>query len=149
MRLRRRDDAGQLVLLVIFYGLIAAMLVMVVIDGSKVFLARRSLAAAADGAALAAAQSIDRAAFYRNGPGSELQLDVVAAEDAVRRYVEQNGLARRFMAFSFDAPRLSPDGRTVTVRLHCQVPLPLPGIVTGGQRTSSLDAQASAQAATS
>jgi uncharacterized membrane protein len=149
MRLKRGDDSGQLVLLVVFYGLIAAMLVMLVIDVSKVFLARRSLAAVADGAALAAAQSLDRSAFYRNGPGSELQIDPAAAREAVRRYAELNGLEGRFRSFSFDAPRLSSDGHTVTVRLHCRVLLPLPGVFTGGHSTVTLDAQASAQSATS
>jgi uncharacterized membrane protein len=134
-----------LVLLVIFYGLIAAMLVMVVIDTSKLFLARRSLAAAADGAALAAAQSIDRSAFYRDGPTGELRLDATAAAEAVRRYAEQNDLDQRFVSFSFDVPQLSADGRTVTVRIHCRVPLPLPGLFTGGRRTVNLDVQASAQ----
>lgn len=149
MRVKRGDDSGQLVLLVVFYGLIAAMLVMLVIDVSKVFLARRSLAAAADGAALAAAQSLDRSAFYRNGPGSELQIDPLAARQAVRQYAEVNGLERRFRSFTFDVPRLSPDGRTITVRLHCRVLLPLPGLFAGGHQTVSVDAQASAQSATS
>jgi hypothetical protein len=148
VRVKHGDDSGQLVLLVVFYGLIAAMLVMVVIDVSKVFLARRSLAAAADGAALAAAQSLDRSAFYRNGPGSELQLDPAGAMEALHRYADQNGLDGRFRSFSYDAPRLSPDGRTITVRLHCRVLLPLPGVFTGGHQTVSLDAQASAQSAT-
>jgi uncharacterized membrane protein len=146
MRLKR-DDSGQLTLLVVFYGLIAAMLVMVVIDVSKVFLAKRSLAAAADGSALAAAQAIDRAAFYLNGPGTELRLDETAAADAVSRYLEQSGLSGRFEALSFAPPQLSADGRTITVRLHCRVALPLPGVFTGQSRVE-LNATASAQSST-
>lgn len=144
----KRDDSGQLLLLVLVYALIAAVLVMVVTDVSKVYLARRSLASTADGAALAAAQAIDRAAFYRDGASGELRLDPTAAADAVRSYAERNGLAARYVDFSFDAPRLSADGRTVRVRLHCRVVLPFTGTFTGGARSVSVEAEASAQTAT-
>ena len=81
---RRRDD-GQLTLLVIGYVAIAVMLLVVGVDASNVFLARRALSSAADAAALAAAQAVDRAALYR-GDGDRcadrLPLDPAVASDA-------------------------------------------------------------------
>jgi uncharacterized membrane protein len=144
----KRDDSGQLLLLVLVYFLIGAAIVMVVTDISKVYLARRGLASTADGAALVAAQSIDRAAFYRDGASGDLRLDPQAAETAVRSYAERNGLAARFTDFSYDAPQVTDGGTTVSVRLHCQVTLPFTGFWTGGARSITVDAEASAQTAT-
>ncbi len=145
----RRDESGQILLLVLIFFLIAAALVMVVTDVSKVYLAKRSLASTADGAALAAAQAIDRSAFYRDGASGELRLDPVAAEAAVQSYAERNNLAGRFTDLTFDAPRVVGGGDTVSVRVHCRVVLPFTGFFTGGARSINVAAEASAQTATS
>ena len=55
-------------MLVIGYTAIASVLLIVGVDASKVFLARRALSSAADAAALAAAEGVDRNALY-NGDG--------------------------------------------------------------------------------
>ena len=69
----------------------------VVVDASAVFLARRSLANACDGASLSAAQSVDTGRVYRDGvAGSSLPLAGVQA--AVGRYQAETypaGRARR------------------------------------------------------
>ena len=143
----KRDDSGQLLLLVLVYAVIAAALVMVVTDVSKVYLARRSLASAADGAALAAAQAIDRGAFYRDGATGELRLDPESAGDAVASYVRRNELPARYAGFSYDSPVVTDNGRTVSVRIHCRVVLPFTGAFTGGQRSINVDATASARTA--
>jgi uncharacterized membrane protein len=148
VRLRERDESGQLLLLVLVYALIAAAIVMVVTDVSKVYLAKRALASTADGAALAAAQAIDRGAFYRQGASGELRLDPTAAEAAIRSYAERNNLSARFADLTFDQPQVSDSGRTVRVRVHCRVVLPFTGTFTGGTRSIDVDAQASAQLAT-
>ena len=77
--LRRSRDAGQLILLILAYTVIAGLLVTVVVNVSRVYLVRRSLVAAADGAALTAANQPDLAAVY-SGAG-----DDPAAEPARRR----------------------------------------------------------------
>jgi len=60
-------------MLTLGYLMIASMLAIVVTDVSAVYLARRSVASAADGAALAAAQRIDENAVYTaTGPLDEL-----------------------------------------------------------------------------
>jgi uncharacterized membrane protein len=144
----KRDDSGQLLLLVLVYFLIGAAVVMVVTDVSKVYLAKRSLSATADGAALVAAQAIDRAAFYRDGATGELRLDPAAAQAAVTSYAERNHLDARFAEFSFEAPQVLDGGHTVRVQVHCGVVLPFTGFFTGGARSVHVNADASAQTAT-
>jgi uncharacterized membrane protein len=81
----RRADDGQLTVLVIGFTFILVVLVVVGVDVSKVFLARRSLSSVADAAALAAAQSADRAAIYAGAAscGGVLPIDHAAAEEQV------------------------------------------------------------------
>ena len=81
----RRDDEGTILLLTIGYVVLILALVAVVVDVSSVYLARRALAADCDGAALAAAQSVDADALYRGtSPSRDLPLAGVA--QAVERY---------------------------------------------------------------
>jgi uncharacterized membrane protein len=127
----RRDlhrDDGQLTLLVIAYALVAGVLVVVGIDASKVFLARRALAAAADAAALAGAEGVDTTAVY-DGPGltcgQRLPLsDTRAGRAAADSYVgAAPGLRSTFT--SLDAPQVAlPRVDTVAVRLSGTVTLP-------------------------
>ena len=72
-RVTARQDEGQLLLLVLAYAVIAALLVTVVVNVSKAYLYRRSLVAAADGAALSAANQPDLDAVYA-GAGPVLPL---------------------------------------------------------------------------
>ncbi|WP_250290273.1 MULTISPECIES: pilus assembly protein TadG-related protein [unclassified Frankia] len=76
----RVRDEGSILILTLGYVLVALMLALVVTDVSVVYLARRSLASAADGAALAAAQSVDETAIYTaTGELQRLPLTAVAA----------------------------------------------------------------------
>jgi hypothetical protein len=124
---RSRPDGGQLTLLVIGYTVIAALLVVAAIDASKVFLARRALSSAADAAALAAAQTVDRSAIYSGGSmgcGGLLPLDGARASDAARAVLDDDlaDLEHSFVAFA--PPETTVDAGTVTVRLAGDVALP-------------------------
>lgn len=121
----RRDD-GQLLLLVLVYALIAAMLVTVVVNVSKVYLYRRSLVAAADGAALSAANQPDLAQFY-NGAGATLPLSEPGARAAVAQYVSDAELRSRFTGF--DIVSVDTDGATVTVTFRAAVRMPFANLV--------------------
>src|SRR3954467_15887119 len=94
------SDEGTILLLTIGFALIALSLVLVVTDASKVFLTRRSLVSAADGAALAGVQSLDREAFYAGDDGAALPLEVDTANAAVRAYVDQAGVAADYSDFT-------------------------------------------------
>jgi uncharacterized membrane protein len=127
-----RDD-GQLILLVLAYAVIAALLVTVVVDVSKVYLYRRSLVAAADGAALSAANQPDLASVY-NGAGPTLPLSPAGTDAAVQQYVADAALGERFDGF--EVVGVDTDGVVVTVTLRATVPLPFVNLIsslwTGG-----------------
>jgi uncharacterized membrane protein len=132
-RLRRawtridHGDDGQLLLLVLVYALIAAALVTAVVDVSKAYLHRRSLVAAVDGAALAAANQPDLDAVY-NGSGRQvLPLSEDGVREAVEQYVADARLAARFDDFSI--VDVSTDGATVTVSFASTVRMPFVNLV--------------------
>lgn len=110
-------------LMIIFFALIAGLVVVVAVDASAVFLARRSLSSAVDGAALAAAQSVSDADFYTAGA----PLDALPLGD-VQRVVDD--YAARYRA-SADDPTVEMDavvvngGFAVRVVARRQVSLPL------------------------
>lgn len=84
----RRDDGGTILILTLGYVAVALLLIVVVVDVSALYLARRSLAATTDGAALAAAQQVDQTAVYTStSTMTALPLGNVGA--AVSRYAEQ------------------------------------------------------------
>jgi len=113
-------------LLVLAYAVIAGLLVTVVVNVSKAYLYRRSLVAAADGAALAAANQPDLARVYAGG-SDVLPLSESGTRAAVRQYVRDADLARRFDGFEIVA--VSTDGQTVTVRLGAVVGMPFVNLV--------------------
>ncbi len=88
LRLRRqcrpRGEGGTILLLTLGYVVIALGLVAVVVDASAVFLARRALASACDGASLAGAQSVDVPGVY-HGPAAT-RLPLAQVQGAVARY---------------------------------------------------------------
>ncbi len=127
---RAGGDDGQLMLLVLVYALIAGLLVTVVVDVSKVYLHRRSLVAAADGAALSAANQPDLAGVYA-GQGGALPISDVGAEAAVQQYVSDAALAGRFDGFEVVGVR--GQGDRVTVTLRAVVRMPFINLVTSSQ----------------
>jgi Flp pilus assembly protein TadG len=126
-RPRPDDDDGSIMVLIIGYTAIAAVLIVVGIDVSKVFLAQRALAAAADTAALSATQGVDTAAIYAgSGPtcGSALPLAqpraaALAAGSVAAARVD---LDRTFASLA--QPRTQVAGGTVEVTLTGQVAVP-------------------------
>ncbi|MGF7235167.1 MAG: pilus assembly protein TadG-related protein [Frankia sp.] len=83
-----RDDGGTILILTLGYVMLALMLIVVVVDVSALYLARRGLAATADGAALAAAQQIDEPAVYQT-TGAVTDLPLGDVEQSVARYSAQ------------------------------------------------------------
>jgi hypothetical protein len=123
-RLRREDD-GQLLILVLGYTVIAALLITVVVNLSKAYLYRRSLVAAADGAAIAAANVPDLPRVYAGGDGEVLPLAPTRA--IVEQYADDAQLGQRFNGF--EVVDVSTDGRTVTVTMRAEVQMPFLNLI--------------------
>jgi uncharacterized membrane protein len=128
--LTSRDD-GSLSLLVIGYTFIAVVLIVVGVDVSKVFLAQRSLSSAADAAALAGAQAVDRAAIYRGAADcAGLPVDAASATTAAGASLDDAGDGLRQTFATLSDPDVEVDGDTVQVRLHGDVGVPFGRVLT-------------------
>ena len=125
-RVTSSGEDGQLILLILIYAVITGLLVTVVVDVSKVYLYRRSLVAATDGAALSAANQPDLPAVY-HGAGTTLPLSDAGTAAAVAQYREDADLDARFGGFSSERPET--DGVTVTVTFHAVVQLPFVNLI--------------------
>lgn len=124
---RRSGDDGQLTLLIIGFVAIAAMLIVVGVDASKVFLARRALSSAADAAALAASQAVDKDAIYAGiggGCGGLLPLDPDEAGRRAALAVDDESAGLRGTFATLDDPQTVVAGDTVAVHLSGRVALP-------------------------
>jgi hypothetical protein len=113
--------------LIIGYLALAAVVIVLGVDLSKVFLARRALASAADAAALAGAQGADLSAVYDSGAlgcGRSLPLDPARAPVLAARAVagSTDDLKRVFR--SVDSPNTTVAGPTVTVTLSGELTVP-------------------------
>ncbi|SNQ50459.1 conserved hypothetical protein [Frankia canadensis] len=129
-------DGGTILILTLGYLMVAAMLVVVVTDVSAVYLARRSVASAADGAALAAAQRIDENAVYTSRDAlARLPLgDVSETVDQYQRQADPSG--RTTLSSSLIDPT------TVRVEGSRVVNLPVVGYLGVGPVTVRAGAQA-------
>ena len=127
-------ERGQATVIVLGLALVALAVVGVAADGTRAFLARRTLQNAADSAALAGAGELDQDALYRSG-GRRVVLDPAAARLVALRWLERRGLEARAV--------VSTDPAGVAVALRAEVDttfLELVGV-------SSLPVAARAQAA--
>ncbi|MCU1675742.1 MAG: Protein of unknown function rane [Frankiales bacterium] len=97
----RGDDAGTIIPLVLMFALIASLLLLVVIDATVLFLTKRSIGVAADGAALAAAQSIDKETLYTTG-GIVGNRDLpLTADSAARDYLAADNDFDRYEGLTY------------------------------------------------
>lgn len=136
------DDQGTVLLLIVGLVAVVGLLVAVVTDVTALYLQRRDLVSAADGAALAGAQAVDEATIYTQGlPASgPLPLDEDAARAAVRAYLADAGLGGRGLSV-----RVETTATTVSVSLGGGYDLPMASAVTlglGGRAEVSASATA-------
>lgn len=127
---RPRQDDGQITLMIIGFVMIVVLAIGVVANASKAFVYRRSLSSWADGAAIAAAQSVAEDVVYAGETVDVLPISAVDARRVVDEYVIRNRLANRFDDLSV-AVGVDPAAATVTVEFGVRVPLVLSGDAAG------------------
>ena len=118
--MKRRDEQGQMTVLIIGFTAIILLMIVVVTDISKVFLVRRELDATADGAVLAAANGL-AAIYAQPAADGNAELDPDEARRLTAGYLDQVAASNRFDGLDWSADVV---GTTVTVRLTSSVDLP-------------------------
>jgi len=115
-RPRPRDDEGSTLPLIIFYGFLSLVLVLLAVAATSLYLERKRLFTAADGAALVGAESFDLDTVAITDEGTlrpQLKSKDVAA--AVSEYLDENPVGE------FEKLRVeravSEDGLSATVEL--------------------------------
>ena len=144
MNRRRNDDSGTVLLLVVGLAAVAIGLVIAVSDATVLYLGRRSVAAAADATALAAAQGADLAAVYAGRASVGLPLSAAAARTASSQFVSDAGLPAALPGFRLES--VVTDGRSVRVVVSAPIRLPFAGLIAKGNGVVTVRAAARAMA---
>ena len=132
-----RDDArserGQASVLIVGFFVVVALLVVVVVDASAAYLRKQRLDSLADGAALAAVDTIRSEAVYEQGLGERAALDPGAARNRASDYLTR-AAAGRYPGLRWEV-RTTVDSVEVQVQAPLELPLAPPGwaggVVTG------------------
>jgi Flp pilus assembly protein TadG len=141
---RRNDDEGTVLVLLLGFTAVLMLLVAVVVNVSSVILAKRGLASATDGAAVSAAQSLDLDELYAAGLDAErIPLSEAEAASRVAAYEAQAAAGQPGLQLSVD---ISLDGTTAIVRGVRIVELPFGRIL--GFQPVRVEAEARARAPT-
>lgn len=139
---RRRDESGQVTLLVIGFAMVIAMAVVVVVDASAAYLQRSGLDTLADGAALRGADlGATGEDVYTGGvPGDRLALTDDEAQQAVEEYLRSLDAYASYPGLVAHATVTGGD----TVRVELTAPLDLPLSIPGSPGPGSVRATGSA-----
>lgn len=138
-------DSGQVGVLILGYVVLALLVITVIAAASSVYLGHKKLLSAADGAALAAADTFSLAQVQGSGgyaPVALLDSGRVTAQ--VQRYLEQSRAGEATPSLRIEPETGTPDGRTARVVLSGVVHPPIVNfLVPNGIRiTAESDARA-------
>jgi hypothetical protein len=133
------DERGQLIPLIIGFGVIILLLCSVVVDAAQAFTYRRALNAIADGAVLAATNGIDKEAIYQGG----VQDRVIISEQLADAEVDQYVGAGLYRDVSCDAD-VNATLTETTVTCDGRMTLPIVNTISG-QGTITITVQSSAE----
>lgn len=145
MPMRRRQESGQTMLLIVGLAVVLMIAIAVVVDSTAAFLQRQELATVADGAALAGADagSRDEVDLYTDGLAGDRRLDLrqQVARAAVADHLASTGAHADHPGLRWTVA-LADGGDRVVVRVRA--PLDLPLTFPGAPTTTSVSATASA-----
>lgn len=134
-RLSARGDEGSVAPLVVVDAVVVVALVLVGAAATELHLARTHLLSVADSAALDAADSLDEAAYYRDGvlPGQGVPLDDAGVRSSAMALLARTPQPADLLGLAVAAPTGTPDGQTAEVTLTASVrPALLPAWVGDG-----------------
>ena len=117
-------------MLVLVFSMICILLVSGVIAVTSVHLSRMKLLDTADGAALAAANALDDAA-YEGGVGQAVPLSNATVRQAAGDYVGSRSMPTGMTSWGLSAGTGTPDGEVAVVRMSCVADVPLVGWLLG------------------
>jgi hypothetical protein len=115
-----RSQSGQATVLVLGLAMVVFAVTGLAVDGTRAFIARRTLQNAADAAAVAGAGEVDLGGFYASG-GNELRLDARGARALAYTYLGARGFAGEAI--------VDADEASVTVVLRDEVATSFLGLV--------------------
>lgn len=118
----KRDESGQVTVLIVGFALILLIAVGVVVDSSAAYLQRQSLDTLADGAALAGATLEGDESYDQGLGGDRVTVDPETAHAAVGRYLRQVGAHEDFDTLVWN---VTVHGATVVVHLSAAMALPV------------------------
>jgi Flp pilus assembly protein TadG len=118
----RRDERGQVSVLVVGFFVVIVLTVAVAIDASSAYLRRQGLDNLADAAALAAADGVKAEQVYAGSIDEPGPIDPSVAQRYAEQYLDQVGARDHFTDLTLD---VGVSGNAVTVRLEATVDLPI------------------------
>ncbi len=136
-----RDDSGTILVLLLGFTAVLLLMVAVVVNVSSVVLAKRGVASATDGAAIAAAQELDLSVVYERGLGNRIPLDASRVGSRVEQYEAQARTSQPGLDLRGE---VDADGTTAIVRGVRTVQLPFGQIL--GFQPVRVEAEARARA---
>ena len=120
--MRRTNDEGSILVLGIGLSLVCVLIATVAINVATVWLARTALDSVADGAALAGAQAIDRAAIYQEGLSGITRVSPSLARAKVRAYLARPEVQAQVHDLKLRS--VSVSGNSVQVAVSCRPAMP-------------------------
>ncbi|MCC3280949.1 MULTISPECIES: pilus assembly protein TadG-related protein [Arthrobacter] len=140
-------ESGQVGVLIIGYVLLALLVITVVAGASSVYLGHKKLLSAADGAALAAADTFSLSQVQGTEPGTApaAQLESGAVTAAVQQYLADSRAGERITALQISPETGTPDGRTAQVVLTAVVHPPIVNLLVPDGIRISAESDARAQ----
>lgn len=141
--MRRRDERGSTIPLIIGFAAVLLVAVAVVVDVSAAYLQRQGLDTLADGAALRAADlGAEGAELYAGGlAGDRLEVTRASAHAAVGDYLRGVGAYDRYPGLRFE---VDVDTAAERVGVRLTAPLELPLTVSGAPGTALIGANGAA-----
>lgn len=126
---RDADESGQLTVLIIGFTALCLLVATTVMAVSAVHIEFKKLLSAADGAAVAAADSFTLAETAAGDGPPAAVLAPEKVRGVVASYLARDGSAARFEGLTVAAATGSPDGRTATVTLTAVARIPVVNVI--------------------